>query len=530
MKKLINTTPERPKFNREAVLKGLLLFALIANVSWQPSNRKAVINQLGLSSEAKSSGPSAAPSADAAPIAPLAPIEQREADPERAGLQNDRVDSIKVCEQRVLITYSEVRDSRGQISTRIVVRPHTGGAQSFKPFAHTIPQGFALNLDRPDVKDDIQSDLEKNIRNRLGTLCAFQASNNARIDVQSPSANDEERARIRRGMGSCLMDARGNALTESTRMSCQLRRLSEVDSKSDRVGGQAHVMAQIEALMPGIRQGIKNRLMSRDENQIQEGLDYLDETKDTLQELGVEHNLDPQRLSRMAMSLESLKAGAETFRRSADFDQDVRATKEELRNQLIDADMLMRTYPGDPMVQMRVQQIRADVRNRSNQLEMEAIRSINPYYTQLLSAQRSGLMPLSEFTQFAQPYQTLSMDLNIISNPQLLMNNGMGPNPPMGQSMGTLGGPYNPAMPGVYRPNTPIAPNMMPFPQTPMAPMGPGVSPLQGRPMNGGPVFVGGPLNSTGSVMNPTAYTGPALFNQNSVRNPNLPPMQPARF
>jgi len=403
---------------------------------------------------------------------------------------------MKVCDQRVILTYSENRNAKGEPKTNVLVKPQLGSG--FKPFNYkNIEGGLAQTFDDATAKADIEAKIAGIVRNRIGSTCAFQTSTSAQVAAELPQAPPAEREKVVRGMRECRLDARGAILTESKRMVCELRRLSEIDCNSDRMSGRAKAMAEIDRRMKSLRSHIKNRLMSRDEAKVEEGEETLQEAQDTLRDVAVECQLDPTRMSRMASGLETLRAGGETYRRSVEYDETVRAAKEELRQQFLEADQMARANPRDPMVQMQVQQMRTELQNRYNQLKMEIISNVNPFYTTLLNAQRNGLMPLSEFSQFAQPYQILGRDLNSLSNPQLLMyDNSAGSFNP---GMGPLGN-YN------YSQQQMPAGNFLQYRQ--------GLA-------NG----YNGVNNSSPILNNNTLNSSPALFNANSVRNLNSPPL-----
>lgn len=485
----------KPKFDRQQALKGLLLLALLANVSWQPA-----MKSLDLASTETKSGTSA-PAAAPAPEPEAAPQDPIGGNAKAAtGQRADQASTLKVCDQRVMLTYSEVKTDKGY-RTNVTVKPQLGGG--FKPFNYkNIEGGLAQTYDDAGAKADIEAKLTGIIRNRIGGTCAFQTSVSAQVAAEIPQASPQDKEKVARGMRECRLDARGEVLSESKRMVCELRRLSEIDCNNDRMSGKARATAEIDRRVKSIRAHVKNRLMSRDEDKVEEGEDTLSEVQDTLKDLAVECELDPTKMSRMASGLESLRAGGETYRRSVEYDETVKAAKEELRQQYMEVDQMARANPRDPVVQMQAQQLRSELQNRYNQLKMDIITNVNPFYTTLLNAQRTGLMPLSEFSQFAQPYQILGRDLNSLSNPQLLMyDNYGGINPNMG-GIGGYGG----------------QPQMQP---------GNFVQYRQGlaNGYNGITPGVTNGISNTNPIFNNNTMYNPQLFNQNSIRNLNSPPL-----
>lgn len=487
----------KPKFERQTILKGLLLLALLANVSWQPAMRT-----LDLSSETKSGTQApAAPAPEAATAPAPAPAPDTIGDNKAAsGKRADQATTMRVCDKRVMVTYSETQDANGRPKTSVLVTPQVGGG--FKPFRYNVNGGFNLTVDKADVKADIDGEITKIVRNRIGSACAFQTSTSAQVEVENPQAPIAEREKIKRGMRDCRLDARGALLTEAKRTSCEIRQLTEVDCTNDRIGGKARVQAQIEKHLQNARAGIKNRLMSRDDDKVEEGEDMLQETLDSLKDVAAECGLDAYKMSRMASSLDTLRAGGETYRRSVQYDETVRAAKDELRQQFQEVDAMARANPRDPLVQMHTQQLRAELQNRYRELQMDVVSNVNPFYTSLLNAQRNGLMPLSEFSQFAQPYQILGRDLNSLSNPQLLM-------------FDNYAGSFNPAMGGLggyqYGQSAPNS-NFVQFRQG-LANNYNGITPGVTNGVGASPTFNSATMNS------------PALFNASSIRSPYSAPL-----
>lgn len=483
--------PRKPQFERQTVLKGLLLLALLGNISWQPA-----MQSMNLSSEVKKSNPTSTstPATEDQPTPEPTDEKQTDEEPKTAALRPTLASSMRVCNQRVLVSYSEEQADNGDLKTKVLVKPQM--SQAFRAFYYTVDGGLAITVDEPKVKTDLDNQIAKIIRQRIGSSCSsHQARASAEVDTDSGELSKEEREKIKRAKRECRLNSRGKPMTEAERMTCQISRISDIDCTDERMGGQARAAYEVERRVKAARGGIKNRLMSRDEEKYNEGEELLESALDELRNVSAECYLNPMKAAKLASSLEALRAGGETYRRSIQFDEDVRATKEEMRQQMLEIDDLARQNPRDPLVQMHVQQLRAELRNRHSQMQMEIINSVNPFYNTLLSSQRTGLMPLAEFNQFAQPYQMLSRDLNSLTDPRLLLNDSVSP------SMGALGG-YGGQVP---------AQNFIQYRNGlgGTSPITPGVNPGVVR----------------GTVFNRTNLSSPALFNQNSVRNLNSQPL-----
>ncbi len=448
----------KANIQKETALKGLLLLALLANISWQPA-----LETLNLTQQSSSGAPSGETLGGSGGGSKTQPATQPATQPTAADTneqpetlppENEPQDTSgtkatgegrmkqgisNICGVNVYITFTEINVD-GKPFTAINIRPHSGG--SFRPIDKRIPGNFALNLDKPDIKKFLDNDNAAMVRNRLGNRCVFETENTVRIENNNiPEQSERDRDRLKKDMNECRVNSSGKPLPEFDVLECKLRRLSNIDVDTDRRGGELRAMVQLEKLVKELRPHLKRRVISRDEEEIRDGEEKIDEIVDILKERAVDLNLSPARIAKIISILESLKTGGETYRRSIEFDEKVKGVKEEARGELLDIESRLAANPRDPIALNDRMMMRVKLNSTYDQLLREASAYVNPSYNALLSAQRMGLMPMSEFSQFAQPYQLLGRDLNTLTNPQFIINDGPGGvfNPSIG-AMGTTYG------------------------------------------------------------------------------------------
>lgn len=437
--------------NKQSSLKGLLLLALVANLSWRPAMRS-----LNLSSE--TTGPQAAPAA-----APAAPSEKAAPEPAKPApvaapttpvprpdkpistappVETDRSpreESAKICGQRFHITYSEVT-AENKTLTEISVEPQVGGIKGF-PLNFRSRGGFELTLNSPEVKKDIDDRIKGYVRSKIGRCPEeVQTVTPTAKDPDEIKADKEEKEKLKLAIKECRKNRKGDTLTEIEHVKCQLRRLGEVDHDKDKRGSAARAMAEIERLVKGsIRKAIKNRLMSKDSSLNEEGEELLVDTIDTLKELSRSYRLDHGRMAKLITGLEGLRAGGETYRRSAELQEEIRERRTELATELREAQAELRLNPRDPIAQQRVIQAQqaAMYASREYHTQLQLDVAGGPYAA-LIASMRLGGISSSEFSEFTNPFRLVQRDIQSLVNPQALLSGNLSGSS-LNPSLGVLG-------------------------------------------------------------------------------------------
>lgn len=437
----------KAKFQKETALKGLLFLVLLGNVSWRPAMRTMNLTELASSQGETMGGRGTSPAqSSGGSTTPTTLLEEGEqiAVPNKDGVRATgegeyRKALMNVCGVYAYVQFRETAPIDGSVFTAINIRPHSGG--TFRVIDRKVPGSIKDNLDNPEMKKRIDNDNTLALKNQLGSRCAFVIENEVARAADGPANQDEDKKKdIKRGQEACRNDSKGGPLSEIKRLDCELSRLSSIDVDSDRRGGELRAMTQIEKIVKEIRPHLMKRLMSADDSVFEEGKEYLEETIETLKTLTRDLMLNPARMSKIVMSLEALQTGGESFRRSEDFDKKVRDIKEEARQEVLEVESRIRDNPRDPIALNDRVAVRAKLLNTYRALIEETKSYVNPAYTQLYRAERSGLVTMSEFAQFANPYQILARDLNTLSNPQFLIYEG--PGGAFNPSIGAIGASY----------------------------------------------------------------------------------------
>lgn len=432
------------KFERQSVLKGLLLMALLANISWEPGVKSIDLASTGeTGSGGRSNNGSAQEYAE--------PADTDSARPDESSDLKERVDSPQICGRRFIVTYRE-KSNNGRPLTEIEVRPHGGSSTGFKPFKFSPEGGLSVNYDNAQVKRDNINHILKNIADRLGECPELKRSTGLPPSIAETRSSDrsqdrdreggmskEDRESLERGVKACRVNSKGDPLTEVERTRCELQRLSKIDADPDKAGSKQRAMNEIEKLVKGsIRNSIKNRLMSADDSKIEEGEEMLSEAVDTLKDLTSELDLDSRRMARLTGSLEGLRSGGDMYRRSVQLRETVRAARDEMREELVEAQNDFRSNPQDPYATQRLINLQSQISQRRSELQNQVNLDIsNTSYTSLQNSQRQGYITSSEFSQFTQPYQEINRDLySMLQSRTLLASGGLDA---QSNSLGALG-------------------------------------------------------------------------------------------
>ncbi len=439
----------KPQPGNTRLLKGLLLLAVLAQLSWQPSLRtlslssETVGSNGGPNAGTNNNAPPAAP-ADSASPAPAAPAAPPAAPVVNQQPQSPHIELPKICGMRFYVTYTEYANADGVLRTRMQIALHTGEISNFKTITIEKIGSLSTNLTNTDVKQDNDNTIALAVKRHISNCVDDSVPS---VPTIGTSPNDREQAKkekedIKTGMSACRLNSHGNPLTEVEQNECQLRKLGDLETSDstdfNTYNGRQKAMNKIEQVVGGtLRKSIKNRLMSKDDSKVDEGESLLQETLDTVNELTSSLNLDTFRMSRLTLGLEALRSGGETYRRSVSLEDTVKDSRNNLRDQLMQATLAVQQNPGNMLAQNQLMQIKFQIMQQEQQLMLQAQSQIGQPYGQMLAANRLGYLPSTDFSQFSMPYQQVQNDiLGMLNTNQLLYGN----NYPMVGSLGALGG------------------------------------------------------------------------------------------
>ena len=415
--------------NKQFFLKSALLAVLAANISWNPafealhmaSNDGESIaggarpQQIIIQLDGKS-GPGAVTVNHAKGAQPAEPARAQQTKTEVETAQDEVASKLmtqRICGKRFLINFRETTLDK-KVYTEAEVSAHSG-TKDFKTFKYRVKGDFKLNLETDDVKEEIAADIAKIVRKRLGDKCA---DNVVEKDKKDKDDDDKELVEKRKkdkddlktAIKECRKDSKGKVLSRDEKVRCHLDKLDSLDPDDRK--SSAKVMAKLEQIVKGdVRKNIKNRLRSKDESDVEEGEELLEDLIERVQDLANEHDLDPRRINRMVQELETLKLGGETFRRSSRLGEEVRSARMEMRAELQDALQYMRSNPSDPFAGQRVMELQRQQLQRNQMFQQQMQMEIGAPYQQLQNAHRMGMMNMADFREFTNPYRTLHQDL-----------------------------------------------------------------------------------------------------------------------
>ncbi len=418
---------KKPIVTKQGCLKALLLLMLAGNIAWQPALRDLMF--ASFSSEVVGGNP-APQSADFGTM----PTTTRAPNPEAVTTQlqgeQDRttarhVDTPKVCGERFIITYKEVATDNGRVTE---VSAEMQGSPEDTPPMVTFRWrgGFDVNVKRKEVKKENDAKIAKAIQRKMGSSCSSEIeSEDPQVSVDRPTDRPsqdrpgredltaEEREALRHGINECRLDRRGERLNETEQTRCRLKQLDKLELRDDDRRSHSAVMTKLEKIIRGdIRRSIKNKLMSNDEDKVSDGEELLEEAVEQVRSLTDELELDPRRASKLIGELEALKVGGETFRKSSALDEEVKAAKADMRDQMNQALLALRANPNDPWARQAVIELQRQQMQQQqmfqNQMQYDIIQGP---YAQMQGLNQVGLLSAMDMNGFSSPLIQLRQDL-----------------------------------------------------------------------------------------------------------------------
>lgn len=229
----------KPALKKQVALKGLLLVALAANISWEPF--KTLSSYDAASGEVVSASP-ALPATRAEETAQLTPAPgARPAVQPRERSTTESVSTVRHEEARTwcgvafMLRWEKVQgrnEVRGEVIRRF--------PENQVLFANTESGDFAARVLNPDARLAWEKHMETQARSRLGSECADQIATSPAGSNTSTTTNTadaeakareeaEKKKRLEADVKNCRRGTDGKSLDSSTRLECNLERLTDIE-------------------------------------------------------------------------------------------------------------------------------------------------------------------------------------------------------------------------------------------------------------------------------------------------------------
>lgn len=401
--------------NRQLLLKGALLVALGANLSWNPEQMSL---DLASSSGEVLAGESA-PAEETETAAAEAPNtnEKSATQPQEKQEKKDktvRQMTKKVCGKRFLITFRELKIDN-ELKTEMDIAAHSE-EENFKPVKYRVRGGFKLNLENERVRQDVEAEIDRLVKSRYGGSCPGEKKTTVvakpAVEKKKTVSKKSKRKNKKTELGECRRDKDGERLTDLERAECLIEKLADLESDYDN-RSRTKVMTRLEKTIKGeIRSILKKKLKSADEVDLEEGEELLEQVIGQINDLADDHDLDKRRTDRLVKELEALRAGSETYRRSSVLAEEVNSMRADLQARMQQAQAELRANPNDLWLRQQVLNLQGELLVQQNvinqQLQSEII---NGPYRSLVYAQQMGLINSTEFKEFTNPISMLRQQL-----------------------------------------------------------------------------------------------------------------------
>lgn len=394
------------KMSRQATLKGLLLLALAANVSWNPALKSLIENDYAstASSDVGRTGgprpgqtrgggtqPSQSPNglgpseSGVKPDAPAKPqgtdvlkveeapkVEESAPAPAPASAekpkQNDTLASkyishLGACEGKSFsVRYHQKQEANVDKTVATIyedsVAVSSGGSNDvvfddggeldpavFDSFSTKGTIGHWIGNGANRVR--LEAALTKQIQSKLGDSCKRPLTAEEKRKTEAA-----EKARHSETAKKCETDDKGNDLNENQKVSCLIKRIDKI-SVSEKNGSESRrtAMSEIESIVNGpLKKHLKTRLLSRDESKVDEGNEFVDELVDTIETVSDSNDLDKNRTRRLVNGLKAMQEGTKFNRQSEEYADKAKGLKEDYRSAWRDYEEAYRLTKTDPVL------------------------------------------------------------------------------------------------------------------------------------------------------------------------------------
>jgi hypothetical protein len=370
---------------------------------------------------------------------------------------------INVCDVALHLSFAELIEN-GQHKTVVTVKEAVESenaadnmALQIKVLGSLIDNGVVSSSPNASAKAEVDRAITLAAEKKLAEMGRCE-DKNAPVTKEPPSERRGDREVVeneRASRPSRRSDRGGAGGTERVRGAIKKISLLGDIGDDNEARGRARAERELERLVKSdIYPTLKGLLLRRDS--AGEAQEMIDEAIEEVESAGRDAGMNNSRIQRLVGSLRGLKAGAETYSRSIEMAEEVKA----LRKDIADA----RTQYGGQIPSDYYQQMQ-ELNNRMQQeITMNAYQQMSQY---------RAYMNAAEVQQFTQPYQNLQRELqSLVSGGQQMpgMNGlpgspgntfGAGLNGGMNGMNGMNGGMNNFGQPMLGQPNQFIQPNGM---------------------------------------------------------------------
>lgn len=308
------------RFSREGTLKGLLLFALFANLSWEPVSR----HFMDLSSSA------------VVPAAPTAPATAKDCTG-RADRQKCAAEALSEAQRKKMADDAARAQAQGETSSPPPLPDNKNPKTTTEATAGT--EGCAKCLqDKITAKEKELADLKK-IAEKASTSSdtSSASTNNDNGDADSGNASDTKPRPTVADVRNCLVDTDGDDLEAIDAFQCQTKRLSSAKNSSEK----REISSKIKELYTKLRKEAKDDLFAKDDSRRSDGEEKINKMISALDRANFDR--DSER-DKMIESLKGLRAGAEARTAALDLQDQVNDLSKDVKSARNEANNLYRDY------------------------------------------------------------------------------------------------------------------------------------------------------------------------------------------
>lgn len=302
--------------SRPATLKGLLFFALVANISWQP-----IANHFSQSDFASTTVP--------------APQSQGRLDCTGKDKQKCLDEAMTVQQRDTLAKKNAAL--KAQIDAEQKKKGKTTAAPNLSDKTEAQAGDVCVDCLQKEktANEEKIKDLEKQIAEiKKKTQSTNVADNEDEDDDSSTASNDRPSVEDIR---NCKVDSSGDDLSKIAEFECQTKRISSAKTSSEK----REIARKIQDLYNSLRKDAKEDILAKDGDRRSDGEHTISSMITALNR--VHFDRDSER-TKMIDSLEGLRAGAEALEVALGLQDEVNSLQKDARDKRADLDKVYRDY------------------------------------------------------------------------------------------------------------------------------------------------------------------------------------------
>lgn len=434
--------------NQQTALKGLLLLALVANISWEPAFERLQSFDLAQTAPPETAGSRPTGRATqnkqkfmrgegaATPVSGgVRPqVATQSADPEintqmKGSAETEKLTSIgtlEACGMTYRIQYRQKNQKSAdgkQETTQTVVTALGGTIDEFS----VVQNGQLTTYLAPGPnRNDLENWLRASIKQKLGNACPDvvkqPVQEKPRLEEPKNDRSEREKKRIADGVKNCTLDEDGGRLEGGDRIECNIDRLArlEIDqadaSRSASRRRDTAAERQMKSIVADIKDDVKELLLSDDEDDQANASMYIDEAQDELEITGRVNKINKQTITKLQKELQALEVGAETFRLTKEYTSEAEQLRDDFRLTMLE----QKRNPNDLSLMFEMEKLRMEHSALSNEINWNL--TYGPY-AELDQMRHWSLVDRQDYVDFTQPYTGLNQLMIDMLNPN---SRGMG--------------------------------------------------------------------------------------------------------